>query len=119
MRYITPAIFSSVTAILLLSGCGNSNTTTEDLFATKSTSVAYPVLDKEKRSIQVAKSIQLEQTPNTVRSLEYKTILRTGQELNGETFGLLKDENDQPMTEEDGSQYICNGQYGGSGPDHT
>lgn len=119
MRYITPAIFSSVTAILLLSGCGDSNTTTEDLFATKSTSIAYPVLDEEKRSIQVAKSIQLEQTPVTVHSLEYKTILRTGQELSGETFGLLKDENDQPLTEEDGSLYICNGQFGGSGPDHT
>jgi len=90
-----------------------------DKFANKETSVSVPVTDKEKREIRVAKKIQFNTIPSKVKKLEYKTILKTGDELNGEIFGLLKDENDKPIREEDGSLYICNGQFGGSGPDHT
>ena len=72
-------------------------------------------MDAQKRVVRVADKIQLDK----IHPLAYRTILRTGMRLNGETFGLLKDENDQPLREEDGSPYICNGQYGGSGPDHT
>ena len=55
----------------------------------------------------------------TTKPLSYKTILRTGTTLGNETFGLLKDENDTALKLDDGSNYICNGQFGGSGPDHT
>ncbi|HIP54291.1 MAG TPA: hypothetical protein EYH11_02330, partial [Sulfurimonas autotrophica] len=116
MKFKKSLISLVAASVVVLTGCGSSDTKTEDSFIARSTSIAYPVSDKEKRSIQVAKNIQLDQTTH---QLEYKTILRTGQELSGETFGLLKDENDQPLVEEDGSLYICNGQYGGSGPDHT
>ncbi len=100
----------------------NSNTQTQDqkqvkdLFAARDTSIAYPTTDAQKRKINVAKNIAIS---GKKESLSYETILRTGDQLSGETFGLLKDENDQPLKMEDGSDYICNGQFGGSGPDHT
>jgi len=79
-------------------------------------SVSVPTTDEEKAKINVASSINVDFTQ---KALSYKTILRTGETLGEETFGLLKDENDNPLKLEDGSNYICNGQFGGSGPDHT
>ncbi len=87
-----------------------------DIFANKDTSIVYPATDAQKRKINVAKKFDLN---GKKVDLKYKTILRTGDVLSGETFGLLKDENDKPIKLKDGSNYICNGQYGGSGPDHT
>jgi len=89
-----------------------------DLFAGKATSIAYPVTDAQKRSIPVAKEIT-HPVLHQNSPLSYKTILRTGAKLGDETFGLLKDQNDRPLMMQDGSAYICNGQFGGSGPDHT
>lgn len=87
-----------------------------DTFAAKSTSVATPVNDTQKAEIRVAPEMKI---MGEARDLEYNTVLRTGMGLNGETFGLLKDMNDEALMMEDGSAYICNGQFGGSGPDHT
>ncbi len=93
-----------------------TQTQDQDLYASKSTSIAYPTTDAQKRNINVASKIDLK---GKTESLSYKTILRTNDQLSGEIFGQLKDENDQPLKLEDGSNYICNGQFGGSGPDHT
>ncbi len=95
---------------------GSANAKDMDTFANKDTSIAYPATDAQKRKINVAKKFDLN---GKKVDLKYKTILRTGDVLSGETFGLLKDENDKPIKLKDGSSYICNGQYGGSGPDHT
>lgn len=95
---------------------GSSGTADKDLFSGRATSIPYPTTDAEKRAINVAKKIDYR---GKTEDLSYKTILRTGDQVGGETFGLLKDENDQPLKMEDGSNYICNGQFGGSGPDHT
>ncbi|WP_297442719.1 alkaline phosphatase PhoX [Sulfurimonas sp.] len=94
-------------------GCGSNDAASEvpqesiDQFK-----ASVPVTDAEKASIRVADTLNGE-------PISYNTILRTGNVLNGETFGLLKDMNDSPLTMQDGSNYICNGQFGGSGPDHT
>ncbi len=115
-------VISSFAAIALLGGCGGDNAvvTPEDSYSVRDSSIAYPASDAQKREINVADKIVLKE--NGVEkeySLQYRTVLRTGVTLGGETFGLLKDMNDQPLMEADGSQYICNGQFGGSGPDHT
>jgi secreted PhoX family phosphatase len=119
-----------------MSGCDSSSNSAGikkvDTYASKSTSIAYPASDEEKRSINFAKKIDLPlqtvktrsldkraQSVQNLHDLSYKTLFRTGQSLGSETFGLLKDQNDQPLMQEDGSPYICNGQFGGSGPDHT
>ena len=104
---------------LVLSIVALSSLYANDKFANKDTSISVPVTDQEKREIKVAKKIKFNTIPSQTKKLEYKTLLKTGDELNGEIFGLLKDENDKPIREEDGSLYICNGQFGGSGPDHT
>jgi len=124
---------SVVTSISLASfvmvGCGSGSGSTQstnvvdsiDMFNKTSIiadniSVNTPITDAEKSQIRVAGKISLNSKEET---LVYKTILRTGESLNDEVFGLLKDKNDQALLLEDGSQYICNGQFGGSGPDHT
>jgi hypothetical protein len=118
MKY---ALSAAAAAVLAISGTGcgsssnDSNGADKDAF-TGPTSVSVPTTDTEKAKIRVAGQVDVDGKKET---LAYKTILRTGTTLGGETFGLLKDENDQPLKMEDGSSYICNGQFGGSGPDHT
>ena len=111
------SIATSATIILSVAGCNklitSSNTVT--ITALKN-SVSVPTTDIQKRQIRVATGIKVD---SKEEPLSYKTILRTGDTLSGETFGLLKDENDKPIKLKDGSNYICNGQFGGSGPDHT
>ncbi|MDQ7044147.1 MAG: DUF839 domain-containing protein [Sulfurimonas sp.] len=79
-------------------------------------SISVPITDTEKSNIRVASGIDVDFTQ---KPLSYNTILRTGETIGTETFGLLKDENDTALKLADGSNYICNGQFGGSGPDHT
>ncbi len=79
-------------------------------------SISVPITDAQKAKIRVATGIDVDFAQ---KSLSYNTILRTGETLSGEIFGLLKDENDTALKLADGSNYICNGQFGGSGPDHT
>lgn len=113
--------YLSIAAVALFSGCTTSqpaqtaSSNNLDRF-TPPTSVSYPVTDQEKRSIRVTKKLPLN---GNIKKASYKTILKTGEVRGGEIFGLLKDENDQPLRMNDGSYYVCNGQFGGSGPDHT
>jgi len=104
-----------MTSILLASGCSN-NKTNNTANADNVNGVSVPITNVQKSKIRVAKKININ---GKTMNLSYKTILRTGDSLNGETFGLLKDIHSKKLKEIDGSNYICNGQYGGSGPDHT
>jgi len=45
----------------------------------------------------------------------FTSIMVTGYADNGEIFGLVKDQNDQAIKFEDGSNYICNGTNGAQG----
>ncbi|QCT93756.1 DUF839 domain-containing protein [Caminibacter mediatlanticus TB-2] len=115
-------LLSGLAAAFIITGCIQnnlstpSNKTLTDKYTDKDLDVRYPITDAEKRKILHSKMIEIN---GKKYPLKYKTILKTGQVLNGEIFGLLKDENGNPIRLEDGSYYICNGQYGGSGPDHT
>lgn len=131
-KYLSVA--AATVLVLAMSGCGSDGTDgvngtngtngTDGINGTDGStnttvlqnSVNTPITDADKAQIRVATGIDVDFTQ---KSLSYKTILRTGESLSGETFGLLKDENDAALKLADGSNYICNGQFGGSGPDHT
>ncbi len=53
--------------------------------------------------------------------IDFQMLMKTGQQDNGETFGLLKDYQGNPLTLGGGDPYICNGTNGGvgSGLDHS
>ena len=51
----------------------------------------------------------------TEQSIDFTTLMATGHQDNGEIFGLIKDQNDQAIKFEDGSNYICNGTNGAQG----
>ncbi|WP_292662130.1 alkaline phosphatase PhoX [Nitratifractor sp.] len=104
---------------LLLSSLLAAQGADTDRFAGKQSSIAYPVTDTQKRAILVAPQMELPAESGTLHPLRYKTVLNTGETLGSEIFGLLKDVHGKPLRMEDGSYYICNGQFGGSGPDHT
>ncbi len=55
------------------------------------------------------------------QTIAYNTIMNTGESNNGEVFGLVKDYEDNAISFEDGSPYICNGTNSGvgSGLDYT
>ena len=53
--------------------------------------------------------------------IKFTKLLATGETNNGETFGAVKDYQDQPIKFSDNSSYVCNGTNGGvgSGLDYT
>jgi len=111
------SLAASTAIVLSVVGCNDGSDEKDGANATAlQNSVSVPTTDAEKAKIRVATGIDVDYTQ---KPLSYKTILRTGDKLSGETFGLLKDENDSAIKLKDGSNYICNGQFGGSGPDHT
>ncbi len=65
-----------------------------------------PIGERAKSSIQSAEVLQIN---GEAYPLVYRTLFETGRSDNGEIFGLLKDQYDQPLRMEDGSYYICNG----------
>ena len=113
-KYISLA--ASAVVVLSMVGCNSNNGTDGTNSTALIKSVSVPTTDAEKAKIRVANAMDVD---FITKPLSYKTILRTGTTLGNETFGLLKDENDVALKLDDGSNYICNGQFGGSGPDHT
>jgi secreted PhoX family phosphatase len=55
------------------------------------------------------------------QSIGYHPLFKTGDQNNGEIFGLIKDVAGQPLKLPDGSPYVCNGtnDVAGSGLDHV
>lgn len=49
------------------------------------------------------------------QSIDFALLMATGYQDNDEVFGLIKDQNDQAIKFEDGSNYICNGTNGAQG----
>jgi len=60
-------------------------------------------------------------TAANAQAFGFHKLVTTGYQDNGETFGWVKDKNDQGLMFPDGSKYICNGtnQGVGSGLDHS
>lgn len=53
--------------------------------------------------------------PPKRQSLSFMPLMRTGMVDNGEIYGGLKDQNDQPILHADGTPFVCNGTNGISG----
>lgn len=74
--------------------------------------IAPAITDSEKNSLRTTDEATVAGEDQT---LEYRTILATGETDNGETYGLVKDYQDNAIKFEDDSDYICNGTGGGAG----
>jgi len=82
--------------------------------------VAAPITDAEKMAINTSDSVTY--SNGEADDLFYTQLMKARDINNGETFGLLKDHNDQPISLTDGSPFICDGANGnasGSGLDHA
>jgi uncharacterized protein len=119
---------AAAAALVLLSGCGSSGSDgTDGSIPTPSaaTMIAFselsaPVTDEEKMAIRTSDSVTYVQT-NKTEAVGFTKLMATADTNNGETFGLLKDYTDTPISFTDGSPYICNGTNAGigSGLDHS
>lgn len=82
--------------------------------------VSAPVTDIEKMEIRTSPSVRNAQGQNS--TLSFTKLIAASSVDNNETFGLLKDHNDQAITFSDGNPFICDGANGnarGSGLDHS
>ncbi len=80
--------------------------------------VSPAITDAEKNSIRATQQATV---GGTTQFVDYQLLLATGDEDNGEIFGLVKDYQDNIVKYADDSNYICNGTDGGvgSGLDHV
>lgn len=83
--------------------------------------LAVPVTDEEKSSILATSSIT-NAKDGMIDSVSFTSIITAGTVDNGETFGAVKDFEDNVVLGADGAPVMCdgaNGDIGGSGLDHT
>lgn len=116
-------------AATLLASCGSSssndtNTTAVTTGTTVSVAgfseVVAPTTAEDKMAIKTSNSVTY--SDGHTNALTYTQLMTAGTVNNAETFGLLKDSNDNPIIFEDGSPFICDGANGnalGSGLDHS
>lgn len=119
----------AVAVALSLSGCNSSddnNSTPDTGTGTNPTPPAVQTIDFKFTGIDVPLLADAQQNIQAVdkvtingkeQAVGYQKLLATGYKdvVSNETFGLIKDYKDQPMTFEDNSQYICNGTNDGEG----
>ena len=65
--------------------------------------VAVPTTDEAKRSVQASSAITIDGTDHEIG---FHTLMRSGDVIGGNTFGLIYDQTGNPVVEEDGSQFI-------------
>ncbi len=65
--------------------------------------VKFPVSDADKRKIQASEEVIID---GESHKIGFQTILRSGQKLGENTFGLLLDQDGKPVMNNDGSQHI-------------
>ena len=119
---------AAAAALFLFTGCGANGTDGANgitPYANEATQVEFselsaPVTDEEKSSIRTSESVTYVQS-NKTQAIGFTKLMATAEANNGETFGLIKDYTDAPITFTDGSPYICNGTNAGigSGLDHS
>jgi secreted PhoX family phosphatase len=82
--------------------------------------VTFPKVEKEKYALKATDEVLIN---GKKQKIGFTTLMSTGERDNHETYGLLKDREDHPLTLRDGSPYICNGTsnpFGsGAGLDHV
>ncbi len=65
--------------------------------------VSFPVSDEDKRKILASEEVIID---GKTYPIGFQTILRSGETIGNETFGLLVDQNGQPVKSQDGSVHI-------------
>ncbi len=65
--------------------------------------VAVPVTDAEKREVNASPTVEIN---GKTHPIGFHTLMRSGDNINGTTFGLILDENGTPVMERDGSLFI-------------
>jgi uncharacterized protein len=80
--------------------------------------IATPSELSDKKMIRTSTSVTV---GDEKQSISFTKLMATNDLNNNETFGLVKDYQDTPISFDDGSPYICNGTNSGvgSGLDHT
>lgn len=127
-RNLSPIIALVSTLIL---GCVNTSTTQSEPEKSQALanmltfkSINSPETDIEKQHIRSSEQAII---AGETQSISYHTLLKTGDHNGNETFGALKDFQDQPISH-DGLPFLCNGTQGvigfnvsqkGSGLDHV
>lgn len=122
---LTIAIATVIASSAVLTGCGGDGSdgtdgtagTDANASAVKFASIAPAVTEDEQNSIRATGSVNVAGEEQTV---SYQTLIKTGDVNNGETYGVVKDYQDNVIQELDGSAYLCNGTDTGkgSGLDH-
>lgn len=99
---------ASAVLVGTLSGCNSDNDTeaAAQPLDVRFASIEAPATMGEKNALQVTDEVIVN---GEAQNISYTKLMATGEENNGEIYGLLKDKNDIPLTMEDGSPYICNG----------
>jgi secreted PhoX family phosphatase len=127
------SLAASAVLVLAMSGCGGVDGTdgtdgtsgVDGTDATLSAALSFeelsaPVTDLEKMSIRTSPSVTYEN--GNTDTIDFTKLISAYEVNNGETFGLLKDMNDAPISYSDGSPFVCDGENGnarGSGLDHS
>lgn len=133
------AMSAATAALLVLTACNGSDGTdgidgtngtngtngTDGLDAGTSkwsfVELSVPVTDEEKSTNRAASGVTNNQDGIT-DALNFTLLMSAGDSNNGEVFGASKDYQDNLITNEDGSPFLCDGGNGdarGSGLDHT
>lgn len=65
--------------------------------------VPFPITDMDKRKVVASEEVTFD---GKTHKIGFHTIMRSGTTLGGETFGLLVDQNGQPVKNKDGSEHV-------------
>lgn len=95
----------SVASALTFVGCGSDDKSGGSTSKISFSEAAVPTTDLEKRSILATNKVTVNGKEHTIG---YNTIIRSGQEVGGGTYGLVYDQNGEVVTAKDGSHKISN-----------
>jgi len=88
---------------MLLGGCGSDTAQADKSISF--TGVKAPETDAEKQSILASSKVTIN---GKEYSIGFNTIMRSGDQYGGGTFGMIYDKNGNPIKAADGSNYISN-----------
>lgn len=95
----------SVASALTFVGCGSDDKSGGSTSKISFSEAAVPTTDLEKRSILATNKVTVN---GKEHAIGYNTIIRSGQEVGGGTYGLVYDQNGEVVTAKDGSHKISN-----------
>ncbi|HIP02567.1 MAG TPA: DUF839 domain-containing protein [Campylobacterales bacterium] len=100
-KYLLLSIVAA--SALTFLGCSDSETTTPNTLSFSEAPI--PTSDSQKRSILASQAVTVN---GKEYPISYNTIIKSGDEVGGGTYGLIYDENGAAVTANDGSQKISN-----------